>query len=318
MRLACSRRQVLLALLAASSSSLTACTDAAGSQRRSAVARVRRSDEDCRAALAMLEAQAGGRLAVAIRDDNSGHSVGWREHERVAMASTFKLLLAGVVLHEADRGALELDTLLAFGKEDLVPYAPVIERHLDAGALTIAALAEATQVTSDNVAANLLLRTLGGPEGFTARLRAMGDSETRLDRYEIAMNRVEPGDSRDTMTPSAMAASVARLVGPGLLSPASRDLLKSWMVATQTGKRRIRAGLPADWVAGDKTGTALVDGLPNRHNDVAVVWLRGRAQLVVAAFYKGPVPTENVRPKDEAVLADVGRIAARWVNERWG
>lgn len=318
MRHAHSRRQILLALLSASLPSLTACADASGSNHRSVDARVRRSDEHCRAALAMLEARAGGRLAVTIRDGNSGHGVGWREHERVAMASTFKLLLAGVVLHEADRGALALDTLLSFGEDDLVPHAPVIGRHLDAGALTIAALAEATQITSDNVAANLLLRILGGPEGFTARLRAMGDSETRLDRYEIAMNRVEPGDPRDTTTPFAMAASVARLVGPEHLSPASRDLLKSWMVATQTGKRRIRAGLPADWVAGDKTGTALVDGLPNRHNDVAVVWLRGRAPLVIAAFYEGPVPTANVRPEDEAVLADVGRIAARWVNERGG
>jgi beta-lactamase class A len=311
-----SRREILLTLIAAALPSMTACARSADSRPRPVGAKARRRDEECRAALAMLEARVGGRLAVAIRDESSGEIAGWREHERVAMASTFKLLLAGVILHEVDRGTLALDTLLSFSRDDLVPHAPVVEQHLEGGALSIATLAEATQITSDNVAANLLLQTLDGPRGFTARLRAIGDTETRLDRYEIAMNGVEPGDPRDTTTPSAIAATTARLVGPDLLSTQSRQLLKGWMVATQTGKRRIRAGLPESWIAGDKTGTALVDGLPNRHNDVAVVWLRGRAPLVIAAFYESPVSTVNPRPEDDAVLAEVGRIAARWANER--
>jgi len=71
---------------------------------------------------------------------------------------------------------------------------------------------------SDNTAANLLLRTVGGPAAVTAYLRALGDPVTRLDRNEPALNEAKPGDVRDTTTPSALArympAKIARSRGP--------------------------------------------------------------------------------------------------------
>ncbi len=41
-----------------------------------------------------------------------------------------------------------------------------------------------------------------------------------------------------------------------MLPEAARAELKGWMIATETGLRRVRAGLPEGWVAGDKTGTS--------------------------------------------------------------
>ena len=263
------------------------------------------------AALAALERRHGGRLGVYVLDaDDPTSAYGHRADERFALCSTFKLLLAAVVLREADAGRLDLNTLLRFGKDDLVPHAPVVEKHLAAGALSIGALAEATQLTSDNVAANLLLRELGGPAGFTAKLRELGDPSTRLDRIEPAMNRVLPGEEHDTTTPRAMAETVARLFTTDLLSPASRQTLKQWMIATGTGMRRLRAGFPTGWVAGDKTGTAYAPGMANKTNDVAVVWREGRAPRVVAAYYDADSHYPEMRAQDEAVLAEVGRIAA--------
>jgi beta-lactamase class A len=262
-------------------------------------------------ALAALERQHGGRLGVYVLDAEApSRAHGHRADERFGLCSTFKLLLAAVVLREADAGRLDLNTPLRFGKDDLVPYAPVVEKHLAEGAMSIGALAEATQVTSDNVAANLLLRELGGPAGFTAKLRAMGDTGTRLDRIEPAMNRVLPGEEHDTTTPRAMAETVARLFTTDLLSPASQERLKNWMIATQTGTRRLRAGFPPGWTAGDKTGTAYSAGMANKYNDVAVAWRAGQAPLVVAAYYEADGHYPEMRAQDEAVLAAVGRIAA--------
>ena len=264
------------------------------------------------AALVALEREAGGRLGVYALDTASGRSIGHRAHERFALCSTFKLLLAGAVLREADAGRLSLDSMIAYSAADMVPHAPVTEAHLGGG-MSIGALAEAAQRTSDNVAANLLLRLLGGPAAFTTMLREMGDPLTRLDRYEPEMSLVVAGDVRDTSTPYAMAAIVARLFGDTLLSSGSRELLRQWMIDTATGTRRIRAGLPADWVAGDKTGTGRAPGMPNRHNDVAVIWLAQRAPIVVAAYYETSQPWPALRPEDDAVLAAVGRIVAGWI-----
>jgi beta-lactamase class A len=86
------------------------------------------------------------------------------------------------------------------------------------------------------------------------------------------------------------------------------------MRATRTGQRRLRAGLPAAWRAGDKTGTGFNPDMPDRINDVAVFWPPGRKPWVLACFYEGPTKsTEWVRPQDEAVLAEVGRLAAAFV-----
>ncbi len=270
-------------------------------------------DADAAVALQALEARAGGRLGVGILHTVSGRMVGHRLDERFAMCSTFKLPLAGVILHEADAGRLDLEEVLRFTEKDLISHAPVTTTHLREGGMTVAALAEAAQVTSDNVAANLLLKRLGGPAGFTAKLRALGDETTRLDRYELALNVVRAGDVRDTTTPRAMAETVARFVAGDVLTPASRDRLIAWTVATTTGLQRIRAGLPAGWRAGDKTGTAMAGVMTDKYNDVAVCWPPDRPAIVVSAYYDTAVQSKEIRDDLQAVLADVGRIAASTV-----
>lgn len=265
-------------------------------------------------ALAELERRSGGRLGVALMDTGSARRWAHRGDERFALCSTFKLPLAGAVLQAIDHGRLRADARLPLRREERVPHMPATTAWLARGWATPLALAEAAQRTSDNLAANVLLRELGGPEAFTAWLRAQGDPVTRVDRYEPAMNRVGAGDERDTGSPSAFASTVARLCTGTALQPASRQRLIGWMVATQTGQRRLRAGLPAGWRAGDKTGTGFSAGLPDRLNDVAVFWPPGRKPWVLACFYEGPAQsTDWVRPEDEAVLAEVGRLAAGFV-----
>lgn len=267
-------------------------------------------------AFAELEHASGGRLGVFALDAGSGRSLAWRADERFGMCSTFKLLLAAVVLQAVERGELDGAKPISFGEDDLVPHAPVIKAKLEEGIAAMSAieLARAAQLTSDNVAANLLIRELGGPDAVTARWRAMGDTVTRLDRYEPAMNLVQLDDARDTTTPRAMAETVARLMGDDLLRGADRKALSEWLVETQTGLKRLRAGFPADWRTGDKTGSALAPMMPNKTNDVAVIWPPGRAPVVIAAYYDadGHYPGA-IRAQDEAVLAEVGRIVFEWL-----
>ena len=50
---------------------------------------------------------------------------------------------------------------------------------------------------------------------------------------------------------------------------AAREQLIEWMVKTATGDKRIRAGLPKDWRAGDKTGTGMADAMTREPDRVA-------------------------------------------------
>jgi beta-lactamase class A len=272
------------------------------------------------AELAALEARSGGRLGVAIMDGKDGALVGHRQDERFTMCSTFKLTLAAAILARIDAGTIAADATLPIGKDDPVGHSPMLRAALDAGrtSLPILTLAEAAQVVSDNGASNILLRKLGGPEALTRYWRTLGDKVTRLDRYEPGLNTSQTGDPRDTSSAAAMAGTMRAIFTGAALRPASRDRLIGWTIATRTGLKRLRGGLPAGWRAGDKTGTNMGDGsYAGKVNDLAIVWHPGRAApFLIAAFLEPSVRGGDTRPQDEAVLADVGRIAAEWIAAR--
>ena len=258
-----------------------------------------------------LEARAGGRLGAFVFDTASGRMTGHRYGEAFAMCSTFKLALAAAVLQRADQGRLNLEMELRYTKADIVPHAPVTGPNLAKGSMRIVDLAEAAQKTSDNVAANVLIRYLGGPAAVTAIFRSWGDAVTRLDRYEPEMNNVPPGEERDTTTPREFARLMARLlIEDRILKKTSRALLIQWMVDTNTGTSRLRGGLPPSWKSGDKTGTANSPNFNNKTNDVAIVWPPARRPVIVTAFYEADGKYDEIRDADQAVLAEVGRIAA--------
>lgn len=185
--------------------------------------------------------------------------------------------------------------------------------------MTVEDLAHAAQVTSDNAAANLLLRRLGGPQAVTRFWREIGDEVSRIDAYEPDVNRIPPGTQENSTTPEAMAHTVAKLTTTGVLDDASRTKLLGWTHETPTGGRRIRAGLPRHWASGDKTGTALPKEEPATYVDLAWLEPPGRAPVTIAAYYLDPSPyTGKMRPETEAVLAHVGRIATDWILSRNG
>jgi beta-lactamase class A len=252
------------------------------------------------AAWAALERQYGGRLGVATLDTASGQRGGHRADERFLMCSTFKMLLAAAVLWRVDHGKEQLDRRLVFGKEALLDYAPVASQHVGPPGMTLAELCEAAVSLSDNTAANVLLAHLGGPSVVTAFARQLGDAMTRLDHIEPALNVPSPDHVSDTTTPNAMLANLQKLMLGDILSEASRKRLTTWMLGTITGKNLLRAGLPADWRVGDKTGR-----YDTQTNDVAIIWPTGRKPLLVAVYYENPAKDADARA---TVLAAAGRI----------
>lgn len=254
--------------------------------------------------IATTERQVGGRLGVAALDTRSGRWIKHRSGERFAMCSTFKLLVAGAVLHRVDHGEETLDRWVRYGKEDLLEYAPVARANLEKGGMTVSRMTEAAVEDSDNTCANLLLNSLGGPSGVTAYARALGDPVTRLDRNEPELNTAIAGDPRDTTTPQAMLEDLRRFTLGDALSNASRTLLTSWLAECHTAAARIPAGLPAGWKSGNKTGT----GSNGSTNDVAIIWPPGRAPILLSVYFTGSTIKVDAR---EAVIADVARIVSR-------
>ncbi|AFQ49902.1 PEN family class A beta-lactamase, Bcc-type [Burkholderia cepacia] len=289
-----SQRRTLL--LAAATAPLVLTVTACGSAPAAA------QDVSSATTFAALERAAGGRLGVCAIDTASGRRAQHRADERFPFCSTFKAMLSAAVLAQSVERPGLLQQRVTYGQSDLVNYSPVSGKHVGTG-MTVAELCAAAIQYSDNSAANLAMKLIGGPAAVTAYARSIGDDAFRLDRWETELNTALPGDPRDTTTPAAMAASLHALTLGEALPPAQRAQLVAWLRGNQVGDKRIRAGVPAGWQVADKTGT----GDYGTTNDAGVIWPPSRAPIVLAVYYTQA--RADAKPKDD-VIAAAARIAA--------
>lgn len=254
-------------------------------------------DETFAREMTRLETGSGGRLGVAAFDSGRQVRLSYRGNERFPMCSTFKVLASSSILA---RDPALLATRIRYTKDDLVPYAPVTEKHLADG-MTNAELCAAALQLSDNTAANLLMKQVGGPAGVTAFARSLGDDMFRLDRWEPELNSAVPGDPRDTTTPVAMMRTLQKLALGDALAPAQRKRLVDWMLTSTTGAEKIRAGVPADWKVADKTGS----GAHGSTNAIAVLYPPGKAPVVIAVYF-----TQSPKQRSDVVAAAARAVVA--------
>ncbi len=256
--------------------------------------------------IARIEKRIGGRMGVALVDNSGALITSHRGSERFAMCSTFKAPLASALFAAHDRGDVDIYAEFQLTRDDLVPYAPIVEKILATGKpTTLIEMAKAAVQTSDNAAANLVLNAIGGPAGFTRFVRTQGDSITRLDRYETDLNENKSGDPRDTSSPVAMARLLQQTLIENSATNMDKQTLQNWMKDSKTGLSRIRAGLPKGWSAGDKTGTAPGG---SAYNDVAIIW-PSRAEysagpVILTVFTDHPAKPAKIV---NGAIADVSR-----------
>lgn len=261
--------------------------------------------------LRIIEAAANGVLGASFHDTGTGQTVSYNGYARFPHCSSFKLSLAALVLSRDQAGVIDADRTVRWTRDDLMSVSPFTTERLDQGA-TLRELARATQITSDNAAANVLLRELGGPDALTAFWRSLGDETSRLDRTEPDLNVVPPGELRDTTTPDAMARTVAALLYGPVLDAPSKAELRQWLIDTRTGSERVRAGLPTEWPAGDKTGTSLAPGMGSVYVDIGFVEPVGRAPITFATYFRAAQQHLRMEPAALAVLAECGRVLSQY------
>ena len=260
-------------------------------------------ENDAVSRIAAIETRIGGRIGVAVLDTDNNSRIDHRASERFPMCSTFKFLAAAAVLKRVDEKKETLDRFVSYDANDILEYAPVAKEHLKDGGMTLGALCAAAIEQSDNTAGNLLLDSIGGPAGLTSFARSLADNATRLDRKEPELNSAIPGDERDTTTPAAMCSDMQRLLLGSALSESSRHQLEEWLQHNETGALMIRAGVPKDWLIGDKTGR----GSNGATNDIAIMRPPKRAPVLLAIYSVGSTAAANDR---QAAIAEVAKIVA--------
>uniref|UniRef100_UPI000D11B440 class A beta-lactamase n=1 Tax=Streptomyces novaecaesareae TaxID=68244 RepID=UPI000D11B440 len=296
-----SRRAVLGLGLGAA----VAVTAATGTPARAATGTP--AGPDLHRRLADLEQQHSARLGVFARNLTTDRTIRYRAGELFPICSVFKTVAVAAVLRDLDHDGEYLARRIRYTQADIdrAGGAPVTGKPENlAGGMTVAELCAAAIDHSDNTAANLLLRDLGGPTAVTRFCRSIGDRVTRLDRWEPELNSAEPDRTTDTTSPRAIARTYGRLALGHALPPAKRERLTAWMRGNTTSTHRFREGLPQDWALADKTGT----GEYGTTNDVGIAWTPTGAPVLLAVLTTKPA--DPAAPKDEPLVARTAALLA--------
>ncbi|MGW7552679.1 class A beta-lactamase [Streptomyces rimosus] len=259
--------------------------------------------------LRALEREHQARIGVFALNLATGASLLHRAHELFPMCSVFKTLAAAAVLRDLDHDGSQLARVIRYTEADVTKsgHAPVTKDHIDTG-MTIRDLCDATIRYSDNCAANLLLRELGGPTAVTRFCRSLGDPVTRLDRWEPELNSGEPDRRTDTTSPYAIARTYQRLVLGNALNRPDRALLTDWLLRNTTTLTTFRTGQPKGWTVADKSGGGDTYGT---RNEAAIAWTPdGAPVLLTALTHKPSLPTA---PGDTPLIIKLATVLSEAV-----
>jgi beta-lactamase class A len=288
--------------------------------------------------ISRLATAAGGKMGVAAIHLETGRAVYLNRHEPFPMASSYKVPVAVQLLTRVDRHEIRLDSMITLRPGDLHPGSGTLTELFDdpGVSLSIRNLLELMLLISDNSATDIVLRVAGGPEAVTARMRALGVADVRVDRPTIslisdwigirqlppdsqlsiqtwrAVSRAVAADSqrvaaisfntdpRDTATPDGMAQLLLKVWRRQALSEPRSALLLDIMTRSTTGASRIKGMLPAATAVAHKTGT-----IGGTTNDVGIITLPDNAgHVITVAFVKASDQPVETR---ERTIAHVAR-----------
>lgn len=292
----------------------------------------------------LAERAAPGLFVGAMMNLENGKAWHWNSEKAMPMQSVFKAPLGAAALGLADGGALAMDEVITITANDLSPaLSGIADAFPGRTDYTVRELLQQAVSVSDNTAADVLMKRLGGPGMVTAWLKEHDITGISIDRYEREVQadifgtgsyRAEwkgamwgivraavpdaqkkaalehyLSDPRDTITTHGALDFLARLASGNLLSTASTLLLLKIMTETATGPNRLKAGLPAGATLAHKTGTGpVVLGINAATNDMGIVTLPDHRRYALAAFVAGATRPEAER---EGLIADFARLAVK-------
>lgn len=288
--------------------------------------------------IARLSTVSGGVVGVTAIHLETGRRVSMNGTERFPMASTFKVPVAVQLLTRIDKGEVKLGQMIEIKQSDLHPGSGTLMDLFNKGglAMSVRNLLELMLLISDNSATDVMLRTAGGAEAVTSRMRALGIEGISVNRstaqliaewigvtnlppedrwnpavFSLAFSAVKPeeqkaaakkfdADPRDTSTPDGMAALLERIYRKDMLKPESAELLLDIMRRCRTGEARLRGLLPEGTEIAHKTGT-----IGGTTNDVGIITLPDNAgHVAIAAFVKSSEKEVSAR---ERAIAEIAR-----------
>ncbi len=227
------------------------------------------------------------------------------------MQSVFKLPLALATLHLVEQGKFSLDQPVRFLASDRIlpqTYSPLQDKYPEAEVdIPLRELLSLAVSLSDNVAADIVLRIIGGPGIVDSYIKSMGVEGFHLEDNEHHLHRDVTAQYRNWFEPRGATQLLRRISDH---SPLTRDhtrLLLDWMKGSPRTSNRIKGELPAGTVVMHKSGTSGTDkGVTHATNDIGLITLPDGRRLALAVFVTDSTADEATR---DAVIARIAKAA---------
>jgi beta-lactamase class A len=258
-----------------------------------------------------ISADAKGQVSVACALPNSTLNCDLDPHAHPPMQSVFKLPLVITVLHLVEAGSFTLDQPIRFLPSDrFLPHthSPLQDQYPDANVdIPLRELLRLAVSQSDNAAADLVLRTIGGPAVVDNYMRSLGIAGFHLEDGERGLARDVSVQFRNWFEPAAAVQLLRRISDDSPLSVAHTTTLLDWMEASPTGPNRIKGLLPSGTAVMHKTGSSDTNGgITYATNDIALITLPDGRRLALAVFVTNSKADEATR---ERVIARIAKAA---------
>lgn len=257
--------------------------------------------------LADIADEAQGKVYVACSLPGVKLDCDLDPHGHPPMQSTFKLPLALAVLHQVELGKLQLDQPVRFLKSDRYEtHSPMQDQFPEANVdVPLRKLIKLMAEESDNIAANLLLRVIGGPDALQQYLDSLGLSAIHQQDSEYTLYGDQKLQYRDYAEPAAMVTLLRLFADHSPLNPEHTALLNGWMLEANSGPKRIKGLLPAGTPVAHKTGSSGREwGMIPATNDVGLITLPDGQRLALAVFVTDAHADQNAC---EHVIAAIAR-----------
>ncbi|MDE3198712.1 MAG: class A beta-lactamase [Acidobacteriota bacterium] len=259
--------------------------------------------------IAAIAAEAQGKVSVACSLPGTKLNCDLNPRAHPPMQSVFKAPLAVTALHLVEQGKLQLDRAIHFRASDrILPHAwsPLQKQYPNAEVdVPLRELLHLAVSQSDNVAADIALRTIGGAAVAQAYMASLGVAGFHLQDDEAAMHADHTLQYRNWFEPAAAAAFLRLLADRSPLTPADTDLMFGWMGKDSRIATRIAGQLPEGTVVMHKSGSLDTEnGVTNAWNDIGLIVLPDGRKLAIAIFI-----TDSRLASDEARDGVAARIA---------
>lgn len=227
-----------------------------------------------------------GVAIMQLEDGTDTLSILGDRHFALMSVAKFPQVLA--LLHLADEGKYDVKQPIQFGPEDLKQRtgSSLLKDHPQSSfSLSLPEVLRYCIGQSDNITSNKIFALEGGPGAVKSYVRSTGIGDIGITTDYAHMKPDSP--MQNWSTPKAMVSLLQKFHRRELLSDSNHALLWTAMLNATSGANRIRAGLPAGTVVGDKTGTSGTDektGITAAFNDVGIVQLPNGKHYGIAVF----------------------------------